>query len=40
MMDITTCGAVAPYNHLLGGKLVSMLICSPEVVEYYKDKYG
>lgn len=40
MMDITTCGAVAPYNHLLGGKLVSMLICSPEVVEYYKDKYA
>lgn len=39
MMDVTTCGAIAPYNHLLGGKLVSMLVCSPEVVKYYKEKY-
>ena len=39
MMDITTCGAVAPYNYLLGGKLVSMLVCSPEVVKHYKEKY-
>lgn len=39
MMDITTCGAIAPYNHLLGGKLVSMLVCSPEVIEFYKKKY-
>ena len=40
MMDITTCGAIAPYNHLLGGKLVSMLVCSPEVAEHYKAKYA
>ncbi|MDE0013935.1 MAG: DUF4338 domain-containing protein [Candidatus Poribacteria bacterium] len=40
MMDITTCGAIAPYNHLLGGKLVSMLVCSPEVVKHYKEKYS
>lgn len=40
MMDITTCGAIAPYNHLLGGKLVSMLVCSPEVVKHYEEKYS
>ncbi len=40
MMDITTCGAIAPYNHLLGGKLVSMLVCSPEVGKHYKNKYA
>ena len=40
MMDITTCGAIAPYNHLLGGKLVSMLVCSPEVVKHYREKYA
>ena len=40
MMDITVCGAVAPYNHLLGGKLVCMLLCSPEVGKYYAKKYS
>lgn len=40
MMDITVCGALAPYNLLLGGKLVCMLLCSPEVTQYYAKKYG
>jgi uncharacterized protein (UPF0305 family) len=40
MMDITVCGAIAPYNALLGGKLVCMLLCSPEVTEHYAKKYG
>jgi hypothetical protein len=39
MMDITVCGAVAPYNALLGGKLVCMLLVSHEVVEYHRRKY-
>ena len=34
MMDITVCGAVAPYNALLGGKLICMLLTSPEVTQY------
>ncbi len=40
IMDIIVCGSVAPYNHLLGGKLVCLLLTSPEVVEYYNLKYG
>jgi Domain of unknown function (DUF4338) len=40
MMDITVCGAIAPYNALLGGKLVSMLLCTPEVTQYYSSRYG
>jgi hypothetical protein len=40
MMDITVCGAVAPYNALLGGKLVAALLCSPEVTQYYATRYG
>ncbi len=40
MMDITVCGAIAPYNHLLGGKLVCMLLCSPEITQYYARRYG
>ena len=39
MADITTCGAVAPYNLILGGKLVAMLAASPEVVTAYRQKY-
>jgi hypothetical protein len=39
MADITVCGAVAPYTPILGGKLVSMLAASPEVITVYRDKY-
>lgn len=37
--DISVCGAVQPYNAILGGKLVSMLATSPEVVAAYKRRY-
>lgn len=40
MADITVCGAIAPYNVLLGGKLVAMLAASPEVVEAYRRRYA
>jgi Domain of unknown function (DUF4338) len=37
--DITVCGAVQPYNAVLGGKLVAMLAASPEVVLEYRRRY-
>ena len=40
MADINVCGAVQPYNALLGGKLVSMLAVSPAVVEEYRKRYA
>ena len=40
MMEITVCGSIAPYNHILGGKLVSILMFSPEVATYYRKKYA
>ena len=40
MVDITVCGAVAPYGQILGGKLVSMLAASPEVIVAYRDRYA
>lgn len=40
MMDIIVCGSIAPYNHLLGGKLVCMLLMSPEINQYYNEKYS
>lgn len=39
MMDLIVCGAVAPYNQILGGKLVSLLMTSPEVVQAYYNRY-
>jgi hypothetical protein len=39
MLEITICGAVAPYNALLGGKLVAMLLTSPEVAVEYERRY-
>jgi hypothetical protein len=40
MMEITVCGAVAPYNHLLGGKLVCLMMMSPRVVNDYNERYA
>ena len=38
--DLTVCGAVPPYNEVLGGKLVAMLMTGPEVMEEYRRRYG
>ncbi len=38
-MDAYVLGALPPYNHLLGGKLISYLIASNEVREIYQRKY-
>lgn len=37
--DISVCGAVAPYNKLIGGKLIAMLASSPETIEAYRRRY-
>lgn len=38
--DLTVCGAIPPYNALVGGKLVSMLAVSPTVVSEYHKRYS
>jgi Druantia protein DruA len=38
--DLTVCGAVPPYNEILGGKLVAALMAGPEVVQEYRRRYG
>lgn len=40
MMDISVAGAIAPYQAILGGKLVSLLLGSPEVRIEYARRYG
>lgn len=37
--DLTVCGAVAPYNELVGGKLVALLATSPLAVDLYRTRY-
>lgn len=39
VMEIITCGAVSPYSQLLGGKLVAMLMASPQVVVDVRQRY-
>lgn len=38
--DVSVCGAVAPYNHLLAGKLVALLMASNEVMDAYRTRYS
>lgn len=38
--DLTVCGAVAPYNALVAGKLVGALAVSPSVLTAYREKYS
>ena len=40
LLEITTCGAVAPYNRMLGGKLVALLLLSPQVLADNNRRYG
>ncbi len=39
VMDAFVLGAVPPYSHLLGGKLVAMLLASDEVRKAFQKKY-
>jgi hypothetical protein len=38
--DLSVCGAVAPYNEILGAKLVAMLAVSHEVREAFQEHYS
>lgn len=38
--DVSVCGAVAPYNSLLAGKLVALLMASREVRDAYRNRYA
>jgi hypothetical protein len=38
--DVSICGAVHPYNEVLGGKLTALLLSSREILEAYSTRYG
>ena len=40
LLEITTCGAIAPYNRILGGKLVALLMLSPQIGIDYRRRYS
>jgi len=39
IMDVSVCGAIAPYNEILGGKLIATLMASQEVRELFRSRY-
>lgn len=39
LLEITTCGAIPPYSGMLGGKLVALLMLSPQVAADYRRAY-
>lgn len=40
LLEISTCGAIAPYNRILGGKLVALLMLSPQINTDYRRRYS
>jgi hypothetical protein len=40
MLELTTCGAIKPYNQILAGKLTALLMFSPQVAADYRRRYG
>ena len=40
MMELNVCGAIPPYNEILGGKLVALLAVSPQIVHDYRERYA
>ena len=40
MLEISTCGAIPPYNHILGGKLAALLLYSPQIGDDYRRQYS
>jgi hypothetical protein len=40
LLELNVCGAIPPYNEILGGKLAALLALSPQVVADYRKVYG
>lgn len=40
LMELNVCGAIPPYNEILGGKLVALLATSPQVIHDYRVRYA
>lgn len=40
LMELNVCGAIPPYNEILGGKLAALLAISPQVIHDYKERYS
>jgi hypothetical protein len=40
MLELNVCGAIPPYNEILGGKLAALLALSPQIISDYKNRYG
>ncbi|MBK5971109.1 MULTISPECIES: Druantia anti-phage system protein DruA [Thiorhodovibrio] len=40
ILEVSTCGAIPPYNLMLGGKLAALLLFSPRIAADYRRQYA
>jgi hypothetical protein len=40
MLELNVCGAIPPYNEVLGGKLAALFALSPQIINDYNIRYG
>jgi energy-coupling factor transporter ATP-binding protein EcfA2 len=40
MLELNVCGAIPPYNEILGGKLAALLALTPQIIYDYRTRYG
>lgn len=40
ILELNVCGAIPPYNEILGGKLVALLTTSPQIINDYRVRYS
>jgi hypothetical protein len=40
ILEVSTCGALPPYNLMLGGKLAALLLFSPQIAADYRRQYA
>lgn len=40
ILEVSTCGAIPPYNLMLGGKLAALMLFSPQIAADYRRQYA
>ncbi|MEA3273758.1 MAG: DUF4338 domain-containing protein [Pseudomonadota bacterium] len=40
ILEVSTCGGIAPYNVVLGGKLAALMLYSPQIADDYRCQYS
>ena len=40
ILEVSTCGAIQPYNRILGGKLAALMLFAPQIADDYRQQYN